>query len=188
MDHVLALFVPGRSVAVHAIATDEVAKVGDLEGWTDAELDVLIEEGRRTFAGQASRFDRIRSTAQILLPTATALLVVLGSELRTVRKVSTEWLRFTEYGVWALGTVLVLLGLLGAASVLTARATFGAMLPTLLSQKSPPIKRVTAREYAGLVVVGEETVATRLTVIRDAVSLVIIGGLMHLALWIVSIF
>lgn len=187
LDHVVALIWPGKTVRAHPTGSSPASVVGDLDGWQDADLDLLIEEGRRTFESQAKRFDRVRSTAQVILPTATALLVILGSELNAVTAESTDWVRYLEYGAWVIGTVLVLLGVLGSASVLTVRSPFGMLLPTLISQQDPPIKKELARGYARQTMVGEETVATRLTVTRDAVTLVAIGGTLHLILWFVRV-
>lgn len=187
MNHVLALFWPGRTVQTHEVASNDATTIGDLNEWKTEDLDLLIAEGRRTFDGQAARFDRIRATAQVLLPTATALLVVLGSELGTISTEPTTWVRWAEYSVWILGTLLVLLGLLGSAAVLTVKSEFGALLPTLISQQTPPIRKDLALAYARQAMRGEVTVATRLTVVRDAVALVAIGGTLHLALWVVRV-
>lgn len=187
-DHVLALLRPGREVATHEVASSKASEVGSLEGWSEVELDLLIEEGRRTLDAQAGRFDRIRTTAQVVLPTATALLVVLGSELDGIASGPHDCLNVAALACWAVGTWLVLLGVLGSAAVLTVRSDFGMILPTLLSQETTDIKLVTAKAYAGQAMVGEVTVATRLTVIRDAVALVAIGGSLHLILWFVRAF
>ncbi len=150
VDHVRALFSPGRKVREHEVATGPVVEVGDLAEWTNDDYDLLIEEGRRTFDSQATRFDRVRTTAQVLLPTAIALLAVLGSELRSVASECSGWARAIEYAVWIIGTLFVVFGGLGAASVLTVRSPFGTLLPTLVSQQEPPIKKGVALSYLPL--------------------------------------
>lgn len=182
-DHMTALAHPGRPVATHRVASDDVSRVGSIDHWSDADLDLLIEEGRRTFDSQSERFDRIRTTAQVLLPTAIALLIVLGSEVDDIAAGGIHLPALLALAAWSLGTWLVLMGFLGTAAVLTVRSDFGMILPTLLSQETEDIKRRLAAAYAEQAMVGEATVATRLTVIRDAVTLVALGGSLQLVLW-----
>jgi hypothetical protein len=186
-SHVWALLWPGRTVQHHSVLPTELATVGDLAGWSDEEVDLLINESRRALDEQHRRFDRIRATAQVLLPTATALFVVLGSELSNVQDEQSVRVRWLMYFVWAIGSGLVLLAALGAAAVMSVRSDFGAVFPTLVSQSPPPIRKEVARAYAKATLAGEITVATRLTVIRDAVTLLALGGVVHVALWLVRV-
>ncbi len=186
-DHVGSLLVPGRKVKTHESVAGPAAETGTLEGWTDDDLQLLLEEGRRTLDRQASGLDRVRGTAQVLLPTATALLVIFGTELQRVQLEPTTWLRWAMYGLWFLGTLLVLLSGLGAAAILSVRGEFGAVLPTLLSQEKTPVLRETARAYAEQMAIGANTVATRITLVRDAVTLFALGGLVYLALWLIRV-
>lgn len=187
LSHLAALLVPGRAVRSHTVMSHDLTLVGDLEGWTDEELDLLIAEGQRALDDQRNRFAHIRATAQIVLPVAVALVVVFGSELREVVREPTDLVRYLMYAVWLTGTGLVLLSALGAGAVLVVRSDFGSIIPTTLSRASPPIRRVLARAYAEQVPTGETTCGTRLTVIRDAVMLLVLGAVMHLGLWIVQV-
>lgn len=186
-SHVWALLWPGRRVQHHSVLPTELATVGDLADWSDEEVDLLINESRRALDEQHRRFDRIRATAQVLLPTATALFVVLGSELSNVQDEQSVRVRWLMYLVWAIGSGLVLLAALGAAAVMSVRSDFGAVFPTLVSQLPAPIHKELARAYARETLTGEITVATRLTVIRDAVTLLALGGVIHVALWLVRV-
>lgn len=186
LDHVRALLAPGSKVKAHDTVSGDAAKTGSLDDWTAEELGLLVVEGQRTLDRQASDFDRVRTTAQILLPTATALLVIFGSELVRVKD-HPGCLRWLLLGLWVVGTVLVLLAGLGAASVLSVRGPFGAVLPTLLSQQDPPVLKALATSYSEQAVTGENTVGTRLTIIRDAVTLFVLGGLVYLVLWVVRV-
>lgn len=185
LDHVVSLLVPGRRVRSHDVVPPDVAQVGDLAGWTEAELDLLIEECRRALDQQHGRFDRMRTTAQVVLPLSTALLVVLGSQLHVLIAEPTTWVRYLMYGLWLLGTVLVLFAGLGAAATLSVRSEFGTVLPTRVSQLTSPVRPKVAHAYAEQVVTGEITLGTRVTVIRDAVTLLAVGGSAHLILWLV---
>lgn len=185
LSHVTSLLLPGRPVKTHKVVPDDLAAVGPLDSWEKEDLELLIEESRRALDGQQSRFDRMRTTAQVVLPLSTALLVILGSGLRQIVDEPTNCTRYVMYGVWSSGTALVLLAALGAAATLSVRSDFGTILPTVVSQLTPPIRQQLARSYAQQVVVGETTIGTRITVIRDAITLLALGGVLHLALWLV---
>jgi hypothetical protein len=78
--------------------------------------------------------------------------------------------------LWNLGLILIVLGLLGAAALMSVRSTFGMVDAALLSQEAPPVLRLVARAHAEFVAEGENTVEIRLTVFRDAVMLVVVGA------------
>jgi hypothetical protein len=171
VDHIASLVVPGRQVKEHAVIPHNLAAVGELNDWSDDELKLLIEECRRTLDGQHSRFDRLRTTAQVVLPISVALLVAVATRLRHVIAEPTDWLRYA----------------LGAAATLAVRSDFGSILPTVVSQLGPPILPKIARAYAGQVAVGETTIGTRITVIRDAITLLVLGGVVQVLLWLVDV-
>jgi hypothetical protein len=185
LDHIVSLVVPGRSVKQHVVVPTETAAIGDLNEWSNEDLGLLIEEGRATLAEQQNRFDRVRATAQVILPLASALLVIFGSQLRPFMNEGSDCYRYLLYAVWAIGTGSVLLAALGAAAVLTVRSDFGTVFPPLVSQLTPPIKESVARAYAEQVVVGETTLGTRVTVVRDTVVLLALGGFVHAVTWLV---
>ena len=186
--HVLAVFVPGRRVQTHDVVPEDLARVGDLTGWSDDDMRLLIEECRRTLDQQQVQFDRVRTTAQVVLPLAIALLVVFGSELTGVIKEPSAILRYGSYLAWGIGTMLVVLAGLGAAATLSVRSEFGTVFPPLVSRLSSPILSDVTRAYAGQIATGERTVGTRIAVIRDAVTLLAIGGMIHLVIWVWRIF
>lgn len=180
-SYVWSLVWPGRAVVTMPTVPDEMTKVGDLNGWDDQDKTLLLEEGRRKLDQQAVRFDRIRATAQVLLPLAVALLVVVGASLRRLPGDNLPpWL---AYAAWWTSATLVVLSALGAAALLTAKAVFGVILPTKLSLEQPPILDVLAQEHAEQMAVGERTINDRLTIQRVAVQLLLLGGALHLALW-----
>lgn len=185
-DHVASLLLPGRRVKEHAVVPEDLGNVGSLEGWSQAELELLVDECRRSLDEQHSRFDRLRTTAQVVLPISIALLVVVGTRLSDVIAEPTDWVRYSLYGGWFIGAGLVLASALGAAATLSVRSDFGSILPTVVSQLDPPVLPKVARAYAEQVATGETTVGTRITVIRDAVTLLALGGVVQLALWLVD--
>jgi len=187
-DHIVALAIPGRRVRSHQVVPPEMAAVGALDDWQDDDLGLLIEECRRSLDSQQTRFDRLRTTAQVVLPISIAVLVVFGSGLRRIVLEPTNAVRYGMYGAWALGSSLVLLSALGAAATLSIRSDFGSVQPTLLSQLHPPLKKQIAKAYAGQVMVGETTVGTRITVIRDSITLLALGGVLQVGLSIMNVF
>lgn len=188
LDHIAALAIPGRRVRPHQVVPSEIATVGDLDGWKDDDLELLIQECRRSLDSQHIRFDRLRATVQVVLPISIAVLVVFGSGLRRIVIEPTDTVRYAMYGVWALGSGLVLLSALGAAATLSVRSDFGSIQPTLLSQLQPPLRKQLAKAYTGQVMVGETTVGTRITVIRDSITLLALGGVLQVGLWLVNVF
>lgn len=184
MAHVVALFRPGKTPRGFSTMPGNASKVGDLSNWDDDALSILIDEGRRKLDHQAARFDRLRQTAQVVLPIGVALMVVVGSELARIQAEAASCKRYVLYGGWGLAMTLVLVGTLGSASILVTRATFGTVLPTLLSQQDPGHLRGTLAEtYADQVATGEDTLNTRLTLQWWSVFFLILGGIVFVALW-----
>jgi hypothetical protein len=183
--YVWALLVPGKTVRTFETLRGEPAAIGELGAWDDSNLQLLIEEGRLRFESQSNRFDRIRQTAQVVLPTGVALLVVVGTELHRIMKVGADEVRYGLYAGWAVAIALVLFGTLGSASILVTKAVFGSVLPTLISQQDPSKLRLElARSYADQSIVGEDSLNTRLTLQWWSVSFVALGGLLFSILWL----
>jgi uncharacterized membrane protein len=184
--HVRAVIQPGRKAPNFETVNAAPARVGESADWSDEHVELLIEEGRRKLDDQAARFDRIRQTAQVILPTGTALLVVAASELSRIQAESHVGLRRALYLGWFASVAAILAGILGAAAILVVRAAFGTVLPTLLSQcPSKDIKKTLASAYTEQVTAGENTLNTRLTLQWWSVLFVIAGGVAFCVLWAV---
>ena len=185
-EYLIAILRPGKTVRTFNTVPGKFAEVGDLTDWEPEQLKALADEGRARMASQSERFDRIRQTAQVVLPTGVGLLVVVGTELHRIVRVKNDALRAALYFGWTTAVTAVLLGTLGAASILVTKAVFGAVLPTLLSQADPKdMDECVARAYTEQSVVGEETVNTRLTLQWWSVAFLATGGLLFGALWLV---
>lgn len=183
-SHLVALLIPGMNSRTFRTIPPEAAAAGDLSTWRSDELQLLIEEGRRKFDQQSARFDRIRQTAQIVLPTGVGLLVVIGTELHRIVPHHNGLIRAALYVLWTVAVGLVLIGVLGSAAILTTKAPFGAVLPSLLSQGDPRLtERALALAYVEQSVAGEDTINTRLTMQWWSVLFVTWGGLVFAALW-----
>ncbi len=59
---------------------------------------------------------------------------------------------------------------------MTVRADFRTIDTAVLSSYVPPVQPELARDYSRMLHVGEDTVATRLTIFRQAALYVILGG------------
>jgi hypothetical protein len=169
--HVVGLISPGREMPVfeaHQITPEPIDR------WTEDDLERMVDEGHRQLDRQLSDLERIRGRAQWLFTVSAALTTALGSAF--VAKRPHDWLLV----LWLAGLVVLAYGLAGAAAVMTVRADFRAIDTAKLSQEQPPMLRYLAGAYSRMLATGENTVATRLTVFRQAVVFVIVGGYLGL--------
>ncbi len=169
--HVVGLVAPGEEIPVfraHQITP------APLDGWTDDDLERMVDEGHRQLDCQFSDLERIRGRAQWLLTTGAAITAALGSALVATDPSGLILL------LWIPSLILLGCGVAGAAAVMTVRADFNTIDTAVLSNKKAPILTVLATSYSRMLATGENTVATRLTVFRQAVLFVIAGGYLGL--------
>lgn len=172
--HVGALLLPGVDAGEFTVHRTEPADVSE---WEPDELRLLVEEGRKQLDRQRTEQERVQTRAQYLFTTAAALLAVFVSQ--------TDHLNSLALIGWAVGLVVLTLGLLGAAALMSVRAQFGGIDASLLSHQQPGSVLVRlAGAYASAVRTGENTIATRITVFRDAVFLVLAGAALHAGIWL----
>ena len=179
LRHLAGMLLPGVKVTVPIVHT---TKPLTLEKWEDAGLQSVIDEGRRQLDRQSARFDRVRTSAQLLFTTALGLLVVMAASAHRVL--------MRDYALviaWVFGLVVVAIGVLGAAALLTVQSEFGAIDTALLTYSGPNPLRPLAEAYSQQVRTGEDTVAARVTVYRDAVWLVLLGASVQLVVWLTTI-
>jgi hypothetical protein len=169
--HVIGLIAPGVEIPVfrsHQIEPEP------LDDWSEADLERMIDEVQRQLDRQISDFERILGRAQWLLTTGAAVTAALGTAFVAKRPSGAVlWL-------WVPALVFLACGVAGAGAVMTVRADFVTIDTAVLSRKAPPILRTLATSYSRMLRTGENTVATRLTVFRQAVVYVIIGGYLGL--------
>lgn len=90
-------------------------------------------------------------------------------------------------GIWALGLLLTTLGLLGAASVIVARKEFGSIDAAVMATTyQPPVLPKLAAGYSRQVGIGANTVATLLTIYRDATLFVMLGAICWGTAWLAA--
>ena len=169
--HVIGLIAPGVEIPV--FRAHQIAPL-PLDDWSEADLEPMIDEGRRQLDRQLCDLERIRGRAQWLLTTGAAITAALGTALVAKHPSGTVlWL-------WVPALVFLACGVAGAGAVMTVRADFMAIDTAVLSTKEPPILKTLATSYSRMLRTGENTVATRLTLFRQAVVYVIVGGYLGL--------
>lgn len=174
-NHVLGLL-PGKSVS--SFSADQTT-AGDMTKWMESDKLLLIEQGRIQMARQRQDLENIRQRAQFLFTTAlgTIGLATLGFE-----KIFTQTVPLL---LWFLGILVLVIALLGTAAVVVAKKDLMEIHTSLLSMQVSPLHDSLAQAYATSMSNGENTVATQITVFRDAVFFLIIGISLIATSWIV---
>jgi hypothetical protein len=177
LAHVVGLIAPGVQVPVHKAHRIQLES---LEDWDDGDLSLMIDEGRRQVDRQMTDFDRIGGRSQWLF-TVGAALVVSGAG------------RFAGHGyhgfhlaLWIVGLALLTLGVGGAAALMATRADFKQIDTAKFSTYKTPRKRNLAGSYSRMLSTGEDTIATRITVYRQAIVYVIAGGYVTLIAYLAT--
>ncbi len=132
----------------------------------------MIDEGRRQYDGQVSALEETRGRAQWLFSVALALA---GAGAALALKLFPHPTH-AQLAAWLCSVVFTSWSALGAASVITGAAKLSGIATAPLSSYEPPIKRQLAKDYADILDVGEQTVNTRITLYRQAVVWLILGG------------
>jgi hypothetical protein len=179
LQHILGLW-PGKRVPVFRV---HEAEPGDVTNWATEDLGLLIDEGRRQLDRQGRDLEQIRGRAQYVLTATLGLVVLLFAGARTMAEADSVW----PFLVWSLAIGSTVLGLLGTAAVVVASKDMGVIDATRLSQQQQGIRSTLAAAYARVVRVGENTLATHLTVFRDAVLLVLLGAALYGAAWLIAV-
>jgi hypothetical protein len=144
---------------------------GDISEFDEPSLTLLVEEGRRQIQEQMDRFKHVTDRAQVLLTVSIVLLGFLSATFQHANHAS-AWARVVALAVWSVAVSFALAGFAAAASVMVVPAEFEGIDTTRVSNWDPPILRRLAAAYSKAVVVGETTVAARLTLFQRATRLV----------------
>lgn len=172
--HVIGLVRPGRPIPTYL---DPEQVTADLSKWSEDELGLLIDEGRRQYDAQTDSLEKVRGRAQWLFSTALALA---GADAALATKVFPHPTHAQLAG-WISSVVFTSWSALGAGAVITVTAKLEGVATAPLSGYTPPIKNQLAIDYAEILDVGEQTVNTRLTLYRQAVVWLMLGGYAALA-------
>jgi hypothetical protein len=169
--YVVAVFHPGVEVPT---AAEPHMPSPDLSRMPAVDIDILIEEGRRQLDRQSIDLNSLqtRSTAVVTVTLAELALIIAG--LRHLDETSTWFLL-----AWIPATAITILAAAGAVSVATSRAVMGRLDTAIASELTPPLRKKIALGYVNQVGVGEETIRTRLTVLRGSVTLAALGAILY---------
>jgi hypothetical protein len=181
--HVAALFRPSTAVPAFDV---HPGQPGDLSGWSDDDHQLLITEGRRQLDRQIADLERIRSRCQFLFTTALGLLVVVFGTVRTFAGSGSHHV-LPALLLWCGAVVCIVVGLLGTAALITTRKDLQIVDAAVLSRTEPPVLAQLALAYTDAVRTGENSVATALTVQRDAVLLMTVGAFIYATAWLLAV-
>lgn len=148
-----------------------------LDGWSDEDLDALIEEGRRQLDSHHTRLDNVQSRAQFLFAIGMVLIGLVLSAF------GTNGGTFSDGLAYFVAAALILYGTLGFASVVAVNAEFEMIDAAKLSTYQPPVKLRLARDYSEMMARGENSLNTKLMMLRHSVVWTIVGGSIALAQW-----
>ncbi|RFS81394.1 hypothetical protein D0T12_32735 [Actinomadura spongiicola] len=173
--YVLAVFRPGLEVPTFGQPRDFT---DNLNGLTDDDHKVLIEEGRRQLDRQLADLERNKSRAATMLTIGLAEVAVLAAGAN----------RAFAFGlwtsiIWIMSAILALLALGGAVSLLTSQAIFGRVDARAVASGPIPLQQQVAIGYAQSVSWGEETIRTRITILRDGVLLAVASAMLYALIW-----
>jgi hypothetical protein len=179
---VLQLAVPG-----HSFDTPDTyggQQPGSLDDWSDAQLELLLNEGRRHLAELNEHFEVIRTRGQWLFTTLLALLVFVASQLGSLADRHGALL-----ACWYLGALLLVIALLGSAAVFLTTAQLGSVDVVMLTAESPTqnILAVLAGAYPDAVITSGNTVRLRFTILRNAMWFAVLGILIEAITWVVLV-
>ncbi len=169
--HLVALLMPGVEAEPHEAHKTEPASLDD---WSDPDRERMIEEGRRQADRQLSDLKEVRGRAQWLFAIGAAVTVAIGGAFRADGPTGIRLVLFLA------SLLLVVYGLGGAAAIMAVRADFKTIDTAVLSHKPRPTVKYLAAAYSRMLREGENTVATRIAIFREAVVWMIAGGYLGL--------
>lgn len=177
-QHVAAIARPGRAPEVPNVHQMDA---GDVTSWEHVELNLLIDEGRRQADGQQQQLSEIRTRAQFVFATGLALAGLLLADSGPFIVRSPRLGDVLTGG----GFLAALWGVLGAASVIVSTAALSTIDAALLSRAArSEVLMTVATAYSKGVGTGANTVAGRLTVLREAVVWVLLAAIFAAAAYL----
>jgi hypothetical protein len=141
---------------------------------------MMIDEGRRQSDRQLADLEQIRSRAQWLFTVGAPIVTAVAAVFAAFDEGDSGW----WVVLWLASLLAAGYGVVGAAAIMTIRADFNVIDSAVLSGYQRPVLNQLADDYAAMLGAGENTVATRLTVYRQAAVWLIIGGYGALIAWL----
>jgi hypothetical protein len=180
LAHVLGVLMPGRKVPAFVVHTVEPVSTTN---WEVVDHQLLVEEGRRQLDRQIGDLAEIRGRAQFVVTSGLALVALIFAGVRIIANARGP----AAFILWCAAIVLALLGILGASAVIVARKEIGAIDAALMTYQTPPVLPGLAAAYARTIRAGEDTIATQITVYRDAVLMVLAAVVTYGLAWAVAV-
>ena len=166
---------------------DPVHVAREVAGWSDDGLNALIDESRRELDDQKSSLDRILSRSQFLFSTDIALLAFYGTVAGVIwPDKSAEWAIWAARTLIATAGCLLVIALLGSASLIAVRKPFAAISAVVISSWDNYELERLANEYTGVLATGDMTVNAHLSVYGSAVRLTVFAALLAGFGWVVT--
>lgn len=179
LAHVLALILPGEAVPLHRSHQKEPH---ELTGWRKEDLELMVAEGQRQSDRQLAALEQTRGRAQWLFVVGVPIVTATVAIWPVVDKTGSS----LAIGFWLVGLILTTYALAGAAAIMTVRADFELIDTAVFSTYERPVLEKLAGDYAAMLGLGANTVATRITVFRQAVVFLIVGGYAALIVWLAA--
>ena len=154
----------------------------DMKGFDDADLQLVVDEGRRQLGNQTGAFQHVQGRAQSLLTVCLAVLAFATGAIGRLQKICGA--RFViALIVFVMAMSLVILGLALAAAVIVVRADFDQTDTTQITGFDRPLLKSVAADYADVVRIGEITIAARVTLFRMATRYTVWGAVLTAAVY-----
>jgi hypothetical protein len=140
-------------------------KPGDVATMRDTDQSLVVDEGRRQLDAQVGRLEHVQSRSQALLTVSIALLGFVAAAFGRLDRVD-GLAQVGSYGLWLAATATALLSIAVSGAVIVVQADFDQIDVTQVSSWPSPILPHLAGDYAKCVMVGEMTLALRVTAFR----------------------
>lgn len=175
--HILSLMAPGTTISIPS-TYGEIAP-GVLDAWSDEDIEVMVEEGRRQLDSLNINFEQVRSRGQHIF---TVVLAGLGVASAGATVVIDD---LPVFIAWAAGIGFLLVSLLGAAAVFAATAQLGSVDAVLMSNGPvSQVRRILAAAYLRAIMTSADAVRLRFSMLRDSIWFFTVGVIIEVSVWV----
>lgn len=166
----------GRTVPVVCTGRDESFEIA---GLSEDDLRLVTALAQRQLDSLSTQLEQIRQRAQFLF---TTLLALIGVAFATLGKLQAE-ARPLSFLLLSLSMVTLVLALLGSVGIIVNKTYMGEVDSAFVTRQSRDRLFASAKDHLESVQPSSETVATAVTLFRDAALLTILGTLLLGAAW-----
>jgi hypothetical protein len=151
----------------------------DIADFTDEQLQVVLDEGRRHLDRQRQDLERVQTRSATAATIGLAEIALLSNGGATVIRAGAFWVI-----PWLMGVICVFLGVAGAVSLLTTRPTVAAPhVNEIATYAGRHPLYCAAYAHVRDVDVGDVTLSARVTILRDVALLLVLGAVLYAAIW-----